>query len=142
MKRFSLKTRLLKWWLFSFRNPKLYRFELGGFIVTFRRFWMEVETISDNFRLRVLADQHPYGYLLAAARQDRKDNIHGFCAFMYKISMTITTDQGLVDDLNRVLTKYDKRTMTKAAANVKKEKMDDQNLEYVRKIYEHRDRKK
>lgn len=97
---------LSKFWYFRFRNPVVRKGEKGAFRWTFRRFWLDVETLSGNWKARWMADEHPYAYLLAGLTDD---NIVGFCQEMYYLSKTLTTDQGLVDDVNKAFSKYQKR---------------------------------
>lgn len=108
MSKFSEKMQ--RFWLFSFRNRVVRSGEHGGFKWRFRRFWFDVETLSGNFRARFMANEHPYGYLLAG-KDDR--NIEGFCQMLYQVGMLLTTDQELVDDINEAFTKYDKRCTPK-----------------------------
>lgn len=124
-----------KWWLFTFRNPVKHKFELGGFRVVFRRFWLDIESVSDNFKVRFLASQHPYGYLFVSAEQGQLNNIHGFCAYLYKLSYCLTTDKKLVNDVNKALKNYDMRLAAKAATAVSTEN-DSIDLEVVKQNHE------
>lgn len=118
----KIKEKILKWWWFTFKNPVIRKGEAGGFRWCFRRFWLEISTISGNFKARFMADAHPYAYLLAS---NGDENVHGFCQTVYMLSKTLTTDQGLVDDLSRVFTKYDKRLQKKAAGEVKEDETEE-----------------
>lgn len=100
------------WWLFHVRNHKVRTGEKGGFKWTFRRFWLEISTVSGNFKARFMADEHPYGYLLAGKDDE---NIVGFCQMIYYLSKTITTDQGLVNDIQKAFNKFEKRLGMKEA---------------------------
>lgn len=131
----QILARIEKWWLFTFRNPIEYKFEFGGFKVVFRRFWMEIESVSENFKVRFLASQHPYGYLFVSAQKGNLNNIHGFCAYIYKLSHTLTTDNKLVEDVNKAMKNYDKRLAAKAATVVSTEN-DDNDLEVVKQDHE------
>ena len=88
------------------RNPIIRKGEKGGFKWVFRRFWLEITTLSGNFKARFTAAEHPYGYLLAG-----KDdvNIEGFCQTVYEVSMLLTTDQGFVNDIQKAIRKYSTR---------------------------------
>lgn len=132
MKNFFVN--ITKWWLFKFRNPKEYEFLLGGFKIVFRRFWMDIETVSGNFKMRILASQHPYGYLFVSAQKDNLDNIQGYCYYLYKVAYTITTENKLVEDLNKALKNYDKRLAAKAATQVSTEN-DEIDLEVVKQAH-------
>ena len=81
----------------------------------FRRFWLDISTLSGNFKVRFIADEHPYGYL-AAGKDDT--NIHGFALTMYEIGKLLTTDQGFVDDVQKAIMKYNKRLEKQAAGEV------------------------
>ena len=88
------------------RNPVVRKGEKGGFKWVFRRFWLEISTLSGNFKARFTAAEHPYGYLIAGKEDD---NIEGFCQMVYTVGMLLTTDQGFVNDVKRSIDKYAKR---------------------------------
>lgn len=111
----SIKEKIFKWFWFTFKNPVVRKGEAGGFKWEFRRFWLTVETVSGNFKARFMADEHPYAYLLAGKTDD---NIIGFCQIVYMLSHTLTTDQGLVNDVQRVYQKYENRLQKQAASEV------------------------
>ena len=102
----KLLIRLSKFWYFHLANPVVRKGEAGGFKWCFRRFWLDISTISENFKVRFTADKDPYGYLLAG-KDDT--NIHGFAATMYNIGKLLTTDQGFVNDIQKAISKYEKR---------------------------------
>lgn len=102
----SLKEKFLKWWYFHLANPVVREGESGGFKWCFRRLDVTIETLSGNFKVRFTADKDPYGYLLAG-KDDT--NIHGFAATMYEVGKLLTTDQGFVNDIQKAISKYEKR---------------------------------
>lgn len=67
---------------------------------------MTIETLSGNFKASFTADEHPYCYLLAGKDDS---NIIGFCQMIYTLGKLLTTDQGLVDGIQKELRKYEKR---------------------------------
>lgn len=99
-------SKLTNWWWFHVRNYKVREGEKGGFKWVFRRFWLEITTLSGNFKARFTAAEHPYGYLVAGPDDD---NISGFCETLYTVGMLLTTDQGFVNDIQKAIAKYDKR---------------------------------
>lgn len=99
-------SKFSKFWWFTFKNPVVRKGESGGFKWSFRRFWFEIETVSGNFKARFTADEHPYGYLLAGKDDS---NIIGFCQMVYTLGKLLTTDQGLVDGIQKEIKKYEKR---------------------------------
>ena len=98
--------KLRMWWYFHVANPVVRKGEKGGFKWVFRRFWLEISTVSGNFKAKFTAGEHPYGYLIAG-----KDdvNIEGFCQTVYMVGMMLTTDQKFVDDVNKAIKKYGDR---------------------------------
>lgn len=102
----SIKDKFLKWWYFHITNPVVREGEAGGFKWKFRRFWLDISTVSGNWSMRCMAAEHPYGYLVAGKDDG---NIQGYCATMYYLSQVLTTDQKLVNDIEEALRKYEKR---------------------------------
>ena len=99
-------SKFSKFWWFTFRNPVVRKGESGGFKWSFRRFWLDITTVSGNFKARFTADEHPYGYLIAGKDDS---NIIGFCQMVYTLGKLLTTDQGLVDGIQKEIKKYEKR---------------------------------
>lgn len=108
-------TKFKKWWWFSMRNPIVREGEHGGFKWRFRRFTLEISTLSGNWKAKWTAAEHPYGYLLAGSGDE---NIEGFAQTMYEVGMLLTTDQGFVNDIQKALRKYSSRLEKKAAKDV------------------------
>ena len=111
----SIKEKILKWFWFTFKNPVVRKGVTGAFRFVFRRFDLTIETLSGNFKAKFMADEHPYAYLLAG-KDDA--NIHGFCQAIYMLSKSLTTDQGLVDDVAKAISKYNNRLQKQAASEV------------------------
>lgn len=133
MSKFFDKIR--KFWFFRLANPVVRQGEAGGFRWVFRRFWFTVETVSGNFKAKFMADAHPYAYLLSSYGDE---NIHGFCQTVYLLSKTLTTDQGLVDDVSKAISKYDKRLQKKSASEVKEDETEEKiALETEKEIQKH-----
>lgn len=131
----KIKEKILKWFWFTFKNPVVRKGEAGGFRWRFRRFWLEIETLSGNFKARFMADEHPYAYLLASQGDE---NIHGFCQVVYILSKSLTTDQGFVDDVRRAIDKYNNRLQKQAASDVKEDETEEKiALDEVKAVQEH-----
>lgn len=105
----KLKERLLKLWYFRFRNPVVWKGEKGGFKVVFRRFWMEARSVSGNWYEKWTAAEYPYAYLITAVNQNNEETLWGFCERMYMWSMILLRDKGLAVDMDRAVSKYEKR---------------------------------
>lgn len=121
--------KLKKFYYFHLANPVLRKVEAGGFKWVFRRFWLEISTLSGNFKVRFTASEHPYGYLMAG-----EDNqTQGFAERLYMIGSLLTTEQKLVNDIDKALQAYSKR-LEKAKVE---EEDEDIALEEVKAIEEH-----
>ena len=117
--------KIKKWWWFTIANPIVRKGESGAFKWVFRRFWLEISTVSGNFKVRFTAAEHPYGYLMAGKDDS---NIIGFCQTVYMVSMLLTTDKGLVDDVSKAVKKLEKR--------IQKAKEDEMALEQEKAVQE------
>ena len=111
----GLKEKLMKWWYLGIRNTTVRKGEAGGFRWRFRKFSVDFETLSGNFKMRFTADAHPYGALISRTTED---DIHGFAFTIYEIGKLLTTDQKFVNDIEKAISKYDKRLQKKAASEV------------------------
>lgn len=125
-----MKTKLSAWWLLHMVNPVVRTGAKGAFKWVFRRYTLEVETLSGNWKARWTAAEHPYGYLLTGKDDE---NILGFCQTMYEIGMTLTTDQGFVNDIQKAVKKYSKR-LDKQADVVDDEQEEKIALEEVKQV--------
>ena len=103
-------TKLRKWWYFHLANPVVRKGGKGGFKWVFRRYWMEISTLSGNFKARFTAAEHPYGYLIAG---EGDENVEGFCQMIYMVGMLLTTEQQFVDDVKTAIGEYEKRLLEK-----------------------------
>ena len=83
-----------------------------------------------------MADAHPYAYLLEG-KTDK--NVEGFCQFIYMLSKTLTTDQGLVSDVEKAINKYQKRLEKSVEKEAKREDEVEEKvaLETEKAIQEH-----
>lgn len=107
----------------------------GAFKWTFRRFSLTIETLSGNFKAKYVADEHPYAYLLQGATDE---NIEGFCQLMYVLGKTLTTDQGLANDVGKAVSKYNKRLEKQAASGVVEDETEEKiALETEKQIQKH-----
>ena len=130
----KIKEKIMKWWWFRFRNPVIRKGEAGGFRWCFRRFWLDITTVSGNFKARFIADAHPYSVLVGC---EQEEIIHGYCSILYQIGKLMTTDAGFVGDLQKALSKYDKRLQKQAASEVKEDETEEKiALETEKQIQE------
>lgn len=127
--------KIKRFWYFRIANPVLREGEAGGFKWSFRKFWLDIRTVSGNFQCRFTAAEHPYGYLLAG---EDDDNVLGFCQMLYYLGMVITTDQSLVNDIQKAFSKYEKR-LEKQTEIVEDETEEKIAMEEVKGIQEYVD---
>lgn len=100
-------------WYFKVKNPVVRKGESkdGAFRWTFRRFWLEIETLSGNFKARFTADEHPFAALLS----DESDkNTPGFAEILYTVGMLLTTEQKFANDIQNAIKRYQDRMMKSA----------------------------
>lgn len=126
--------KVRKWWWLTIKNPVIKKGECGAFRFVFRRFDLTIETLSGNFKAKFMADEHPYSVLVGC---EQEKTIHGYCALLYQIGKLMTTDAGFVGDLQKALSKYDKRLQKQAASGVVEDETDEKiALEEVKAIQE------
>lgn len=127
-------TKIVKWWYFHIANPVVRKGEAGGFRFVFRRFTMDVETLSGNWKARWTADLHPYGALVS---REGEDDIHGYCQIIYEISKLLTTDQKFAEDVVRSISKYNDRLEKNASREVVEDEIDEKiALEEMKQVQE------
>ena len=109
----ALFRKIKNWWYLHVANPVVARGERGAFKYVFRRYWLDVTTVSGNFKFRSMASEHPYMYLLESVRQGNEENVFGYAERIYIIQSTLTREQGLVNDIDKAIAKYDRRLTAK-----------------------------
>lgn len=105
----SIRNSFLKWWYFKVRNTIEWKGEKGGFKVIFRRFSLEISSLSGNFKAVWAADEYPYGYLLTAVNGGNAETLWGFCERIYAWSKCLLREQQLVSDFDGAFERYVKR---------------------------------
>ena len=116
------------WWMLHFRNTKLKVVEFDAYKVVFRRFTMEITTKSGNLKLRTMMMLYPNSFLYNAVEKDNERILEWFCNEVYKFVTLITTDQGLIQDVNKAFSKFYKRMGKKAETLAKEVSEDDDKL--------------
>ena len=112
-------TTIQEWWLLKFRNTIVQEVEFDAYKVTFRRFTMDITTKSGNLKLRTMNMLYPNAFLYNAIEKDDKRIVEWFCNELYEFVSLITTDEGLIQDVNKAFTKYYKRMEKKAESIAK-----------------------
>ncbi|MCM1216530.1 MAG: hypothetical protein NC209_03960 [Alistipes sp.] len=88
--------------------------------------YLDITTPSKIFSLRIGGNTHAYGYLLAAAQQDKVQQLQGYAVSLFIPAMAMTQEQGLTDEIQRAITKWQKRK-EKAAESAAKSVSDARN---------------
>lgn len=76
--------------------------------------YLRISTPSGIYELRIAGNTHAYGYLLAAAKQDSTDQLQGYAVTLFIPAMGLTQDQGLCNDIQKAIMKWQKRQMKRA----------------------------
>lgn len=124
--------RIRAWLLFHVQNHKVRTGEKGAFKWVFRKYTLDISTLSGNFKVRFTAAQHPFGYLLAG----EDDQTHGFAQRLYMIGSLLTTDQKFVNDIDKAIKNYNSR-IEKSAAVTEDATEERLALEEEKQIQEH-----
>ena len=128
--------KIRKWWLFNVANPKVRQGETGGFKFVFRRYTLDITTLSGNFKCRFTADEHPYGALLLS--DESNDTIHGFCQIIYQVGKLLTTEQKFADGIQKAIVNYNNRLNKKAASEIVENELEEKvAIEEVKAVQEY-----
>lgn len=131
----NIKEKIRVWWYFHVQNPVVRKGESkdGAFKWEFRRFWLEISTLSGNFKARFTAGEHPFAALLS----DESDkNTPGFAEILYTVGMLLTTEQKFANDIQNAIKRYQDR-VTKSAKVEEDETEEKIAIETEKAIQEH-----
>lgn len=131
----SIFEKIQTWWYLHLANPVVREGESGGFKWRFRRFGLEIETVSGNFKAKWSADEHPFAYLLVGKDDS---NIKGFATDVYLVSKLLTTEPKFAKDIEKAIQRYDER-LAKAVKVVEDEVEEKAALEFEKEVQEHLD---
>lgn len=107
------------------RKPYLVK-EVGEWKFTFHykegsldKTFLSITSDSGIFNCRVGGNTHAYGYLLAAAKQERIDQLQGYIVSLFIPAMAMTQDAGLTADVQKAINKWMKRKEAEGAEKAK-----------------------
>lgn len=118
-KIFRFFHKVQKWLLITFCDTKIKTVQCPAFKVTFRKFTMEIKSVSGNFTLKTKGMVYPNAFLYDALTKGDADLVQWYCNRMYELTTLLLTDQGLFDDVQKALNKYDKRMQVVAEQKAK-----------------------
>lgn len=113
-----IKFRLIRWWLFTFRNKTIWKGEIGGFKYCLRKYWLDVKSTAPNhWNIRIGIANNAYGLLLtsvqtlqkceaerdAAGIENEKLFISSFTRTLYETSAYLPSDIKFAKGLAREL---------------------------------------
>lgn len=107
------------------RKPYLVK-EVGEWKFTFHykegsieRTFLSITSTSGIMNMRLGGNTHAFGYLLAAAKQDRLDQLQGYAVTLYVPAMAMTQDAGLTADVQKAINKWMRRKEAEAKSAAK-----------------------
>lgn len=107
------------------RKPYLVK-EVGEWKFTFHykegsieRTFLSITSTSGIFNCRIGGNTHAYGYLLAAAKQERIDQLHGYIVSLFIPAMAMTQDQELTSGVQKAIMEWQKRKEAEGAEKAK-----------------------
>lgn len=118
-KIFRFLDKMQRWFLLTFCNVKIKTVQFPAFKVTFRKFTMEIKSLSGNFTLKTKGMIYPNAFLYDALIKGDENLVQWYCNRMYELTTCLLTDQGLFDDVQKALTKYGKRLQVVAEQKAK-----------------------
>ena len=107
------------------RKPYLVK-EVGEWKFTFHykegsieRSFLSITSTSGIFNCRIGGNIHAYGYLLAAAKQERIDQLQGYIVSLFIPAMAMTQDQELTSGVQKAIVEWQKRKEAEGAEKAK-----------------------
>lgn len=107
------------------RKPYLVK-EVGEWKFTFHykegsieRTFLSITSTSGIFNCRIGGNTHAYGYLLAAAKQERVDQLQGYIVSLFIPAMAMTQDQELTSGVQKAIVEWQKRKEAEGAKKAK-----------------------
>ena len=107
------------------RKPYLVK-EVGEWKFTFHykegsieRTFLSITSTSGIMNMRLGGNTHAFGYLLAAAKQERIDQLQGYIVSLFIPAMAMTQDQELTSGVQKAIVEWQKRKEAEAKSAAK-----------------------
>lgn len=107
------------------RKPYLVK-EVGEWKFTFHykegsigRTFLSITSTSGIYSMHIGGNTHAYGYLLAAAKQERIDQLQGYIVSLFIPAMAMTQDQELTSGVQKAIVEWQKRKEVEGAEKAK-----------------------
>lgn len=118
-KIFRFFRNVQRWFLLIFCDTKIKSVQFPAFKVAFRKFTTEIKSVSGNFTLKTTGMVYPNAFLYNALAQGNEGLVQWYCNRIYELTSLLLTDQELANDVQKALTKYDKRLQVVAERKAK-----------------------
>lgn len=107
------------------RKPYLVK-EVGEWKFTFHykegsieKTFLSITSTSGIMNMRLGGNTHAFGYLLAAAKQERIDQLQGYIVSLFIPAMAMTQDQELTSGVQKAIVEWQKRKEAEGAEKAK-----------------------
>lgn len=107
------------------RKPYLVK-EVGEWKFTFHykegsieRTFLSITSTSGIMNIHLGGNTHAFGYLLAAAKQERIDQLQGYIVSLFIPAMAMTQDQELTSGVQKAIVEWQKRKEAEGAEKAK-----------------------
>lgn len=124
---------ILEFWYYGLTNTKQKSVEVGGFKITFYKYFLKIKAIGGAWEMKVRCDVHSYGYLAASLQQGNTENLKGYSQIGFLVATELCKDHKLANEVQRALERYIGRVDKIAQINgLKKAENDGADLEAVK----------
>ena len=82
--------------------------------------FLKISERNGQWSLTIDGNSHVFGYLLEAAHQGKLEQLEGYARLVWSVSMLLTQDQTLTDDVATALNGWHERMMQKGAEAAEK----------------------
>jgi len=79
--------------------------------------YLHIHTPNNVFEQKIVG--YPFGYLLAAVSQGNENEVHSYCIMLWCITQELYRDQGLCNDIQNSIMKWQKRKEKEAESAAK-----------------------
>ena len=109
----------------KFRKPYLVK-EVGEWKFSFHykegsieKTFLSITSTSGIYSMHIGGNTHAFGYLLAAAKQERIDQLQGYIVSLFIPAMAMTQDQELTSGVQKAIVEWQKRKEAEGAEKAK-----------------------
>lgn len=124
---------ILDFWYYKVTNTRQKSVEVGGFKITFYKYFMKVKAIGGAWETKIRCDAYSYGYLATSLKQGNLENLKGYSQVAFLVATELCKDFKLANEVQRALERYIGRQEKIAQINgLKAEENGEADLEAVK----------